>query len=95
MGESEEDGSSDKHSGGAGSGTKDGSEEDKRKGGGPTDGFSETGGRGASGNNGEGKGTSSSEEEEEAKGPADGLKTGPIAVTSDASTSTDTGRGDS
>ena len=72
MGESEEDGSSDKHAGGAGSGTKDGSEKDKRNGEGFTEGHFETGGTGASGNNGEGKGTRSSAEEEEAKGPADG-----------------------
>ena len=45
MGKREEDGSSDKRSGDAGSGTKDGSEKDKRKGGGSADGFSETGGR--------------------------------------------------
>ena len=95
VGESEDDGSLDKHPGGAGRGTKDGSETDKRKGEGSTEGHFETVGTGASGNNGEGKGTNSSEEEEEAKGSADGLKTGSRAGTSDASTSADAGRGDS
>ena len=89
------DGSSGEPPGGADRDTKDGSEEDKCGADGAVEEPNETGGPGVSGNNGGEKETASSEEDEGAKVPAEGAKTGSTAGTSDASTSTETGRGDS